>query len=53
MVKIHSQDVARWAYSLEAGANTTGDVNRYATGWIALYRAQVDEWLRAAREAAA
>ena len=53
LVTIPREDVARHAALYEAGENTTADVNRHAADWIIANRAQVDAWLRAAREAAA
>ena len=51
-VKISVVDVALQNVRYDAGENTTADVNHHAALWIENNRAQVDEWLQAAREAA-
>jgi len=51
-VKIAVVDVALQNVRYDAGENTTADVNHHAALWIENNRAQVDEWLQAAREAA-
>ena len=51
-VKISVVDVALQNVRFDAGENTTDDVNRHAAEWIEAHRAQVDEWLAAARDAA-
>ncbi|MCY3662545.1 MAG: glycine betaine/L-proline ABC transporter substrate-binding protein ProX [bacterium] len=45
-------DVALQNVRFDEGENTTADVNRHAAEWIEANRAQVDEWLTAARDAA-
>ncbi len=45
-------DVALQNVRYDGGENTTADVNRHAAEWIEANRAQVDEWLTAARDAA-
>ena len=51
-VVISVVDVALQNVRYEAGENTTADVNHHAALWIENNRAQVDEWLTAARDAA-
>ena len=51
-VKISVVDVALQNVRFDGGENTTADVNRHAAEWIEANRAQVDEWLTAARDAA-
>jgi len=51
-VKISVVDVALQNVRYDAGEKTTADVNHHAALWIENNRAQVDEWLQAAREAA-
>ena len=51
-VKISVVDVALQNVRYDGGENTTADVNHHAALWIENNRAQVDEWLQAAREAA-
>ena len=51
-VKISVVDVALQNVRYDGGENTTDDVNRHASEWIEANRAQVDEWLTAARDAA-
>ena len=51
-VKISVVDVALQNVRYDGGENTTDDVNRHAAEWIADNRANVDEWLTAARDAA-
>ena len=51
-VKISVVDVALQNVRYDGGENTTDDVNRHAAEWIEANRAQVDEWLTAARDAA-
>lgn len=53
LAKISLVDVALQNLRYNSGENTTEDVNRHASEWIEENRAQVDEWLQAAREAAA
>lgn len=53
LVTISLVDVALQNLRYNSGENTTEDVNRHASEWIEANRAQVDEWLQAAREAAA
>ena len=45
-------DVALQNVRFDEGENTNADVNRHAAEWIEANRAQVDEWLTAARDAA-
>ena len=45
-------DIALQNVRYDGGENTTADVNRHAVEWIEANRAQVDEWLSAARDAA-
>ena len=45
-------DIALQNVRYDGGENTTADVNRHAAEWIEANRAQVDEWLSAARDAA-
>jgi len=45
-------DVALQNVRYDNGENTTEDVHRHAAEWIEANRAQVDEWLTAARDAA-
>ncbi|MCY3806178.1 MAG: glycine betaine/L-proline ABC transporter substrate-binding protein ProX [bacterium] len=51
-VKISVVDVALQNVRYDAGEKTTADVNHHAALWIENNRAQVDEWLQAARQAA-
>jgi glycine betaine/proline transport system substrate-binding protein len=51
-VKISVVDVALQNVRYDGGENTTDDVNGHAAEWIETNRAQVDEWLTAARDAA-
>ncbi|MCY3925835.1 MAG: glycine betaine/L-proline ABC transporter substrate-binding protein ProX [bacterium] len=51
-VKISVVDVALQNVRYDGGEKTTDDVNRHAAEWIEANRAQVDEWLTAARDAA-
>ena len=52
-VKIAVIDVALQNVDYSNGEDTTADVNNHAALWIENNRAAVDEWLQAAREAAA
>ena len=45
-------DIALQNVRYDGGENSTDDVNRHAAEWIEANRAQVDEWLTAARDAA-
>ena len=52
LVTISVVDVALQNVLYKGGEDTTEDVNRHAADWIESNRAQVDEWLAAARAAA-
>lgn len=52
LVKISPLDVALQSVRYGGGENSTFDVNRHATEWIAVNRALVDGWLAEARAAA-
>ena len=53
LVTLSVVDVALQNARYDGGENTNADVNRHAIEWIEANRAKVDDWLTAARNAAA
>ncbi|WP_437880642.1 glycine betaine/L-proline ABC transporter substrate-binding protein ProX [Pseudomonas sp. LRF_L74] len=52
LVQLATADESAQNFKMQQGENKPADIHRHTQEWIAAHRAQFDEWLKAAREAA-